>query len=448
MTEVTDSSQPNQTAGNLTSFLLAQKSGYLQAVEQGEAQKNSWTISMGNEAGGLHCFFNFHTITPVVPDGRNLCFLDLDSLASAIAYAWYATRHLGQPTVPLLQTPRGDVPLRSENLYALEFSGSDSTSLLTGDELPPHGPPAMKYALLDHNTLAGQFAADDKAHVVAIVDHHVDEQHHLDASPRIVEVPTGSCSSLITRLIQKDWPEGMSRSIARLLLCAVLVDTRGLKPGGKAEAVDREVAPFLLEKAELLSTSAGEVVDVHDVKEVMELTQTLVIRKDSVDELSPRDLLRRDYKEYRVVPTWKAEEGDLLVGLAGVPRSVEMLTGGNEEGGREVGEACVAWIKERGLSVLGVLTSWTEEGKKDGKGKHRREMIWVVRDEKELKHRLWKGLEESKELKVERKKGRKYLEGMKEVGGKDLKIRMYQQGNSKATRKAIAPLIKAIFLAT
>jgi exopolyphosphatase len=345
--------------------------------------------------------------------------------------------------VPLLQTPRPDISLRSENLYALEFSGVDPARLLTGDELPAHTPPTMKYALLDHNTLSGRFAEDERARVVAVVDHHEDEHHHLDASPRIVEVPTGSCSSLVARLILKEWPEGMSHGVARLLLCAVLIDTRGLKPGGKAEAADREVAPFLLEKAGLLGTSTGEVADVEGVKEAMELTNTLVVRKDSVDLLSPRDLLRRDYKEYRVVPGWSAE-GGLLVGLASVPRSVEAITGGKKKGGRELGEACVGWFKERGLSVFGVLTSWTDEGKGQGKGKHRREMVWVVRDDKELKHRVWKGLEDSKELEAERKKGTKYMDGMEEAAGQDLKIRIYEQGNAKATRKVTAPLIRAI----
>ena len=141
--------------------------------------------------------------------------LDLDSLASAIAYAWYSTCHLGQPTVPLLQTPREDISLRTENLYALEFGGVDPAHLLTGDELAPDSPPAVKYALLDHNTVTGRFAADDNACVVAVVDHHVDEGLHLDASPRIVKMPTGSCSSLVARIIQKEWPEGMSRAVAR-----------------------------------------------------------------------------------------------------------------------------------------------------------------------------------------------------------------------------------------
>ena len=306
----------------------------------------------------------------------------------------------------------------------------------------------MKYALLDHNVLTGRFAADKDARVLAIVDHHEDEHHHLDASPRIAEVPTGSCSSLVARLIQREWPEGMSREIARLLLCAVLSDTNGLKPGGKAEVTDREVAPFLLEKAELGSASESPIEDVHNVKEAKELTQILAIRKSSVDELSPRDLLRRDYKEYRLVPAWNAE-GTVLVGLASVPRSIEAITGGDKDGGSELATACIAWLQERGLDALGVLTSWKDEGrvgkKKGGNGKHRREMVWAVRGGEELEDRLWKGLEGSKELELERKEDGKHVAGMEEeAGGKDVRIRMYEQRNGQATRKVTAPLIKTI----
>lgn len=363
---------------------------------------------------------------------------DLDSLASAIAYAWYSTCYLGQPTVPLLQTPRADLSLRPENLYALEFSGIDPASLLTDDEIPADAPPAGKYALLDHNALTGRFAAHDDIRVTAIVDHHEDEKRHPEASPRIVESPTGSCSSLIGRLIQKEWDAGMSRPVARLLLCAVLIDTGGLKAGGKAEVTDREVALFLLEKAELVSADAGTIVDVHDVKEAKELTRILTTRKTSVDSLSLRDLLRRDYKEYRFVPSWMAE-GSLLVGLASVPRSIKAITGGNQKGREELATACAAWINEKGLDILGVLTSWKHEGKGSKKGKHRRETLWVVRTDKEVEDRLWKGLEGSAELELERKES-----VMEEAAGRDLKMRLYEQGNGQATRKVIAPLVRAI----
>ena len=291
---------------------------------------------------------------------------------------------------------------------------------------------------MDHNALTGRFVGHENARVVAIVDHHADESRHPEASPRIIESPTGSCSSLVGRLIQKEWDAGMGRPVARLLLCAVLIDTGGLKAGGKAEMTDREVAPFLLEKAELVSAGASAIVDVHDVKEVKELTQILATRKTSVGLLSPRDLIRRDYKEYRFVPAWTAE-GSFLVGLASVPRSVEAITGGGGKGRQELTTACSAWVEERGLDVLGILTSWKDEGKGKKKGKHRREMLWVVRNDEELEERLWKGLEKSAELGLERKES-----GMEEAGGRDLEIRVYEQAKSDATRKVIAPLVRAI----
>ena len=338
--------------------------------------------------------------------------------------------------MPLLQTPRADISLRAENLYALDFSGVDPSHLLTGDELPTDTAPADRYALLDHNTLAGRFAAYEGVQVVAIIDHHEDEKHHHDALPRIIEVPTGSCSSLVARLIKKAWPEGMGREVARLLLCAILIDTGGLKAGGKAEVADREVAPFLLERAELTGVGVG-TIDTRGVGEEKELTKILEAKKDSVDHLGPRDLLRRDYKEYRFMPSWNAERS-LVVGLASVPRSVKAITGGDEKGGKVLGAAYVAWLQERGLDMLGVLTSWKD------KGKHRREMVWVIRNEEEVKKRLWKGLEGSEKLRLERKEGKKYVEGMEEGVGKAGKLRMYEQGNGRATRKETAPLIRGI----
>ncbi|KAI0261565.1 hypothetical protein BC834DRAFT_972683 [Gloeopeniophorella convolvens] len=161
---------------------------------------------------------------------------------------WYATHRLQQPTEPLLRTRHADVPLRAENLYALALSGAGADDLLTADELPAGAPPTAHYALLDHNVLAERFAADEGARVVAVIDHHADEGRHLDAAPRGVEVPTGSCASLVARLMQRERLAGTQRGVAWLLLCAALVDTGGLRAGGKAEAADRGVAPFLLER--------------------------------------------------------------------------------------------------------------------------------------------------------------------------------------------------------
>jgi hypothetical protein len=62
MSKAVKPSDSNSAPTNLSDFILAQKSGYLQAVGKGETEKNSWTISMGNEAGGQLGILLFPTL--------------------------------------------------------------------------------------------------------------------------------------------------------------------------------------------------------------------------------------------------------------------------------------------------------------------------------------------------------------------------------------------------
>jgi len=123
-------------------------------------------------------------------------------------------------------------------------------------------------------------------------------------------------------------------------------------------------------------------------------------------------------------------------------------------------EAATAWMKHRGLTVLGALTSFRDGSKmgKSGMGKHKREMAWFVREDldgkaandggvtkgldyNQLAAHLWKGLEDSPELQVKKhkinlEKGGKLPQGMR--------AQVYHQQNVDATRKVIAPLLKTI----
>jgi exopolyphosphatase len=65
--------------------------------------------------------------------------------------------------------------------------------------------------------------------------------------------------------------------------------------------------------------------------------------------------------------------------------------------------------------------------------------LWVIRKDEEVEDRVWKGLEGSAELELKRKE--RVMEG---AAGRDLKMRLYEQGNGQATRKVIAPLVRAI----
>ncbi|KAL7284602.1 hypothetical protein ACG7TL_001896 [Trametes sanguinea] len=408
----------NPTPPSLSEFLKESKSAYLAAVQAGKAKE--WTVVMGNEAG------------------------DLDSISSAIAYAWYASRVKGISAVSLTQTLRADLHLRAENLHAFELVHISPTDILCIDDVPVQTSqpfPSSQFALVDHNRLQPRFTRDNPdARVVAVIDHHEDEGLHKDtADPRIVVVPTGSCSSLVARLFE-DHPEHMTPEVATLLLCSILIDTSGLKPGGKAEDADRRAASFLIHIASALpeheKTSALEAP--HEIPSLQQLHTTLQEKKASVAHLNTHDLLRRDYKEYSLSLAHTPSR-EISVGLSSVPIGFKSWLPRDPDFWSQTEQ----FMAERGLTVLGILTSYRDSEKpgKSGKGKHRREQMYVVRDD-DLAKMLFDALDECEELALERKTFPDY--GIHKGFRQGFRTRIYKQKNVDATRKTTAPIIKAI----
>ncbi|KAL1748273.1 hypothetical protein HDZ31DRAFT_30035 [Schizophyllum fasciatum] len=401
----------------LAGFIASQKARYLDDVRSSKGKE--WAVVMGNEAAGA-------------------C-QDLDSVACSIAYAWLRSEVHHKPTVPYIQCERDDYGLRPENIYALRLAGIEDSSsqLLCATDLAPFKPfPSSAFILVDHNRLSAAFSQDNpSAHVVSIVDHHEDEGQHTDADPRIV-APSGSCSAHVANLL----PENIPSELATLLLSAILIDTSGLQPGGKATDVDRVAAAKLLPHSSLADSSQSLVgPGLHEMPRVAELAEALQTRKADVSTLSAWDLLRRDYKEYTYTPPWLADRKALRIGLATVPLSLKAWA----RGGVLESEG-VRYMDVRGLAVLGVLTTFRSK-----KGKHKRQMAWIIRspshaspavDVDSVATRLWEGVETSD---LEAKPLKKFEPHRREETGK-LHIRVYKQGNAKATRKAVAPLIKRI----
>ncbi|OCH94607.1 DHH phosphoesterase [Obba rivulosa] len=400
---------------SLASFLSSQRSAYLSALSSGTADE--WIIATGNEAG------------------------DLDSLASAIAYAYYSSKLAPHPapTVPLAHMARADLALRAENLHALARAGLDPAAppLLFTDDLPEPLPTHM-FALVDHNRLHPRFDRPG-ARVVAIVDHHADEGHHTDADPRIVQVPVGSCASLVAQLLAAH-AESVPPALATLLLSAIAVDTNGLAPRGKTTPADTAAASFLLPRSTLAPSAAFAPDAPHTHPALQALSAALAAHKAGVAHLGTRDLLRRDYKEY----TLAARGAPVRAGLASVPLGLRAWLARD---GPAFARGAEAWMAERGLAVLGVLTSWRDAEKpgKSGRGKHRREQAWVVRCDAEggkLAKRLFRGLEESEELRLKAEAWEEV--GLREGFGEGYEARVYKQKNTDATRKVTAPLMQKI----
>ncbi|KAG6908259.1 hypothetical protein DXG01_005524 [Tephrocybe rancida] len=432
---------PAEDALALVQFLTTSKEKYLRDIHSTPPKGNEWTVVMGNEAGA------------------HQDMIDLDSIASSIAYAWFQSEVHKKPTIPLLQLERDDLDLRAENTYALSVAGitEPKEQLLFLTDLAPFSLttpatpfPSHAFALVDHNSLGAAYTFNNPtATVTAILDHHADEGQHPAASPRTI-TPAGSCTSHVAALFSE-----IPTPVATLLLTGILIDTNGLKAGGKALPVDHLAAGFLAPRSTLASLlpdtlltalhadPAADQEDLRSTSAIKDLTSKLRELKGGVGHLSARDLLRRDYKEYVLeVPG----AGPVRAGLASVPLRLR---------GWKLPEAAGPWMTEREIHVLGVLTSF-KAGKK-GKGKHRREMAWVVLDTgkkgdsegaqgidvKKLAKKLWKGLEASNDLKVKLKKKKYDME----KGGKlpdGARSRTYNQGNVDANRKVTAPLMKNI----
>ena len=394
-------------------------------------------------------------------------------MASSIAYSWFASAVRKTPCVALLQTPRNDLELRPENIHAFELGSLSSSrdELLCIDDIPQSTPfPSNRFALVDHNRLLARFSdQNEDLKVVAVFDHHEDEGLYKDtADPRLIVVPTGSASSIVAQYIGQHTSQ-IPPEIARLLLCAILVDTAGLRPGGKAEEPDRAAAAFLLPRTELPNTISTFVS--HEDSTVFTLARDLLTKKADVSQLSTTALLKRDYKQY----AWAEKTRSVHVGLSTVPLDLHvwLARGPLEDFWRDVD----SFMKERDLDVLAILNTFHKEThskkkdkkktkKRDGgddeanserpKGKHKRQMMIFVRDVpgENLQEKLFAGLEGASELALEKRSLAKFTSKHRKDKGEDQKsdlisslgttVRVYKQGNAHATRKIIAPLMKSI----
>lgn len=359
---------------------------------------------------------------------------DLDSAASSIGYAYLQAKSNPQAVniVPLIQVAREDIRLRPENEHAFKQATLNPTweDLLCLDDVPTSLFPSHKFVLVDHNRLSDRFRIPgEEPSVVGILDHHEDEEFHLDANPRKIQIPTGSCASLVTIHFRdsKAW----TSELATVLLSAIVVDTGGLKSGGKAVQTDYEAAQFLLP----LSSSQSSFKPDDAEGTFKSLAMDLLTRKSDISHLSNRDLLRRDYKHYQYATSFSTKS-IITVGLSTVPVDLKDWV-------HKDPHALLDWMKERDLMIHGSLTTFRRLSKK-GNVKHKRQQLWIFRKDvpEELEKMFWHSLESSEALEVEIMEDLKEKLGLEEL--REIRVKAYKQGNVNATRKVVAPLVKQI----
>lgn len=436
-----------ENEGRLGGFLAGQRELFLTDVRSGKGR--GWNVAMGNEAGGEYYV--------VMQLEDKLTVEDLDSVASSIAYSYLSSVLLANRSIPLVLTPSSLLHLRPENLLAFKLASIPPSALLHCETLDL--PENITFTLVDHNKLLPPFT--DKGKVSAVIDHHSDEGLYNDADVRVIQVPTGSCASLVTKQFKSQWeaslsgPAGNNGSpvapeLATLLLSAILIDTGGLKEGGKATPTDYDSAAFLYPLSSFCTGSEqfeSTSLQASLPDGLTNAAQELISTKYDVAGMSTPDLLLRDYKEY-TLPTASTSYPNLKVGLSTVPVSLRKALEEEQDGWTSYLSSVDSYMSDRNLDIEGVLTTY----KSEKKGKNKREILLVVRsggaihgseDAKRVLEYLGAGMEGDEILSLGIWDRKHWKKGLGELDNEEKGHfgKVWEQENVKATRKQVAPII-------
>ncbi|KAJ1850123.1 Exopolyphosphatase [Coemansia sp. RSA 2703] len=373
---------------------------------------------------------------------------DLDSMVSSISLAYTLTQAGSVPAIPIINAQRSDLSLRPDcNLLlttTLAASGGSLQDLTFIDDIdlpsviekytPTENyvvPGQLEVWLTDHNapTSTQMFL---EPFVRGIVDHHVDERRCLDAGTRDIEM-VGSCASLVARMLREREPL-IDPVLAKMLLSPVLIDTANLSPtANKATDVDRAAVAWLMPQVQwalVPATSNDEDADSPvslDVQNTTELYRALDKLKGQVSDLSARDLLRKDYKQWLV-----SDHSGLQwnVGISSVGYRLKKWV--KRDGQDTIVAAIDQWIDERQLDIALVMTHG--KAKQKGVKTYGRDLAVAFSERRMDKSaNVTAGLTAS-DLKLSG------FAGLQETE----RVRFYEQQKIEASRKQVFPVLKGV----
>jgi exopolyphosphatase len=327
---------------------------------------------------------------------------DLDSMASAVSYAWYLyLSDINQSSFPLINIPRADFKLRTEAVYLFKEAGVEIDQLLFAEDvdletLNNNG--NLKLVLVDHNKLASSQSGLEKS-VSSILDHHADEKSYPSSALTDIR-PVGSTATIIAESFFKDQKDSIAGPLGILLLGTILLDTVNLDPeAGRVTDDDAKAASSLVKITGL------------DNKELFDKLQ---FEKFNVSSLGSYDLLRKDYKEWQM--------GSVKLGIGSVLLPVEDWAAKDPE----IASACDRYLKERKLDVLLSMNAFTSPG-------FTRQLVIYIPDSS-LRDKTVAFMEGS-DLGLERL----------EINSSGDSCIFYNQKNLGISRKKLQPLLKEFF---
>lgn len=356
---------------------------------------------------------------------------DADSIISAVTHAYVtsaqeSSRSAGFTShdflTPVMSITQRDLETtRPETLILLKWAELPTDDLFYVDntEVPKQ---ATRVTLVDHNHL--QADAYNHCEVPEIVDHHKDEENHDECQKRRIAYSDGkvlvasTCTLVVEALMEHpiQLPPKSQAALSTLLLGVILLDSVNLKgEAGKVTDRDRAAVSFLLKETDwnqsrLPSNCMGDG-PVPDTSKIFDALQGAKFDRDFWMSLSVRDALRLDYKSFQ----------DNLFGISSV-----LMAWDDFKDMDELISGMNSFLGDCKTSVLIVMLASQASG-----GTLKRELVLYSSDTAEA-DRIANFLESS-EL------------ALRQVPTAPDEMIVYDQGNAKASRKQVAPLIQSFF---
>lgn len=197
---------------------------------------------------------------------------DVDATVSALAMAEYL-RQKGYPEATAVVAD----PINPETEFVFKKFNQTPPPVISATDITPED----TLTLLDHNEEDQRLPGINPDQIIGIVDHHK-ANLNLNHPITITIKPIGSTSTIVySKFISHQLT--ISANLAKLLLCAVLSDTVGLKSPTTTDK-DRACVEDLQKKS--------------GITDIAGLTLEIFKAKSNISTLTPEQIVKNDYKVF------------------------------------------------------------------------------------------------------------------------------------------------------
>ena len=354
---------------------------------------------------------------------------DADSVISAITWAYVKSTlsmNAGTGVTPLVSITRHDLESqRPETLLLLRLAGVSVDSLLyvnnpliTGEQEKQ-----LQVSLVDHNKLTLPL---HNFQVVEILDHHADLGAHMDAPTRSIAFQDNAATVASTCTLVAEHCKSFPASLSILLLGVILLDSVNMLPAaGKGTLRDQKAIDTLLQQTQWSDLAADAQATLrldenHGVPDTTALFNALQDAKFDPafwNSLSVRDTLRLDYKRFEASSGASFGSSSILISLQ------DFCSKDDVQG------SILAFMEERNLQWLFLLFNHIQGGTP-----RRKLMVCTTSDGMDD---VVAFLLQQDVLQLDRRDDSRLTTSSK--------FRTFDQGNPKASRKQVAPIILDYF---